>query len=68
MGRAAFLLKLLDKRIIERFPIYIENGLFFMMKFADIFKNMHFCVKQDIDLARYRNSQLEVLLKCWQNL
>ena len=52
MGRAAFLLKLLNKRIIQRFPTYMENGLFFMTKFADIFKNMNFCVKQDIDFQK----------------
>ena len=34
---ATFLLKLQAVRIIKGFPAFLENGLFFMKNFADIF-------------------------------
>ena len=52
MGTAAFLLKLQVVRIIEGFPAFLENDFFFMAKFADIFWNVYFFVKQCIDFQK----------------
>ena len=68
MVKAVFLLKLQAVRIIQMFHAYLENGLFFMKKFADIFCKVHLFVNQDID--RHKQSfggALKVLAKCLKN-
>ena len=37
---------------MEGFFAFLENGLFFMAKFADTFCNVYFFVKQNIDFQK----------------
>ena len=63
-GKAAFLSKLLAVIIIKGFPLFLENDLFFLSNIA----YSKTCISLWNNMWTSRNSQLEVFLKCLQNL
>ena len=61
---AAFLEKLQAEIASQRFPTFKQNGYFFKQGFADIFRNMYFCVIKEIDFKKQSVvSTLKVLAK-----
>ena len=54
MGRAEYLLKLLDARLIQRFPLTYRKWLILYDKFGrDIQKHTFFFMKQYIEVQKY---------------